>query len=123
MGAGAACLPGVHALHEDLVLFALHHVVGEHGVKVGDGGGQHDAVGAELMIASLQEKSCCYRGNCNQHSQMLSHVIPQDQKVAGSRPEERTSAGGAAGASEGPCSYTSLVPVGGGVKGKHPDTS
>lgn len=47
-------LPGVHALHEDLVLLTLHHVVGEHGVEVRDGGRQDDAMGAELMIAHLQ---------------------------------------------------------------------
>ena len=47
-------LPGVHALHQDLVLFTLHHVVGEHGVEVRDGGGQDDAVSAELVIPNLQ---------------------------------------------------------------------
>lgn len=79
---GLDWLPGVHALHEDLVLFALHHVVGEHGVEVRDGGGQDDAVSAELVIANLREKSCCYRGNCEQHSQTFP-LVP-DQRAAGS---------------------------------------
>ena len=49
--------PGVHALHDDLVLFALHHVVGEHGVEVGYGRRQDDPVGAELVIPHLPEET------------------------------------------------------------------
>ncbi len=49
-------LPGVHALHQDLVLFTLHHIIGEHGVKVWDGGRQNDPVSAELMIPNLQRR-------------------------------------------------------------------
>ena len=45
--------PGVHALHHDLVLFALHHVVGEHGVEVRYGRRQDDPVSAELVIPDL----------------------------------------------------------------------
>lgn len=47
-------VPGVHALHQDLILFTLHHVVGEHGVEVRDGGRQHDPVSAELVIPDLR---------------------------------------------------------------------
>lgn len=47
-------LPGVHALHQDLILFALHHVVGKHGMKIRDGGRQNDPVSAELVISNLQ---------------------------------------------------------------------
>lgn len=46
-------LPGVHALHQDLVLFTFNHVVGEHGVKVRDRSRQNDPVSAELMIPDL----------------------------------------------------------------------
>ena len=49
--------PGIHALHDDLVLFALHHVVGEHGVEVGYGRRQDDPVGAELVIPDLPEET------------------------------------------------------------------
>ena len=55
---GSTCtglwLPGVHALHQDLILFTLHHVIGEHGVKVWDGGRQNNPVSAEFMIPNLQ---------------------------------------------------------------------
>lgn len=53
-------LPGVHALHQDLVLLTLHHVVGEHGMEVRDRGGQDDTVSAELMVANLQttDRTC-----------------------------------------------------------------
>lgn len=60
-------LPGVHALHQDLVLFTLHHVVGEHGVEVRDGGGQDDSVSAELMVPDLRttdRRSHLRRGVC-----------------------------------------------------------
>lgn len=46
-------VPGVHSLHEYLVLFTLHHIIGEHGMKVRDGGRQHDAVGAEFVLPRL----------------------------------------------------------------------
>jgi hypothetical protein len=36
--------PGVNALQEDLLPLGLDHVIGEHGVEVGTGGRQHDAV-------------------------------------------------------------------------------
>lgn len=51
------CVPGVHALHQDLVLLALHHVVGEHGVEIRDGGGEDDPVSAELMLPDLQTRA------------------------------------------------------------------
>ena len=41
----------------DLLLLALGHVVGEHGVEVGDRGGQDDAVGVEQAVIDL--KSNC----------------------------------------------------------------
>lgn len=48
--------PGVHALHDDFVLFALHHVVGEHGMEVRDGGSEDYPVGAELVVSHLQQQ-------------------------------------------------------------------
>lgn len=48
-------LPGIHALHDNLILLALHHVVGEHGVEVGDGSCQHDPVSAEFMVPNLRQ--------------------------------------------------------------------
>lgn len=50
------CLPGIHALHQDLILFTFHHVVGEHGVKVWYGSRQDDPVSTELMIPDLQRR-------------------------------------------------------------------
>jgi len=47
-------LPGVHPLHDDLILLALHHVIGEHGMEVGDGSCQHDPVSAEFMVPHLK---------------------------------------------------------------------
>jgi len=47
-------LPGIHPLHDDLILLALHHVVGEHGVEVRDGSRQHDPVSAEFMVPYLK---------------------------------------------------------------------
>lgn len=47
-------LPGVHALHQNLVLLTLHHVVSEHGMEVRDRGGQNDTMSTELMVANLQ---------------------------------------------------------------------
>lgn len=47
-------LPGIHALHDDLILFALDHIVGEHGMEVGNGSSQNDPVGTKLMLSHLQ---------------------------------------------------------------------
>lgn len=48
-------LPGIHPLHDDLILLALHHVVSEHGVEVGDRSCQHDPVSAEFMVPYLKK--------------------------------------------------------------------
>lgn len=61
-------LPGVHALHQDLVLFTLHHVVGEHGVKVRDRGRQNNPVSAELMIPDLQRRQPVFSIGWTEHS-------------------------------------------------------
>lgn len=47
-------LPGIHALHDDLILFALDHIIGEHGMEVGNGSSQNDPVGTKLMLSHLQ---------------------------------------------------------------------
>lgn len=49
-------LPGIHPLHDNLVLLALHHVVGEHGVEVRDRSCQHDPVSAEFMVPYLKRE-------------------------------------------------------------------
>lgn len=54
LGFSLGMSPGIHALHDDLLLLALHHVVGEHGVEVRDGGCQHDPVRAEFMVPDLR---------------------------------------------------------------------
>ena len=46
------------SLHVNDLLLALGHVVGEHGVEVGDGGSQDDAVGVVQVVTDLQEKYC-----------------------------------------------------------------
>lgn len=43
----------VDALNADVPLLALDHVVGEHGMEVGDGACQHDTVGAEALVVHL----------------------------------------------------------------------
>lgn len=54
---GPRTSPGIHPLHDDLVLLALHHVVGEHGVEIGDRSRQHDPVGAKFMVSYLKKKA------------------------------------------------------------------
>ena len=44
----------VHHLDGDLLLPALGHVVGEHGVEVGHGGGEDDAVRVVKVLADLE---------------------------------------------------------------------
>lgn len=50
-------LPGIHALHDDLILFAFDHVISEHGVEVRNRGGQNDPVGTKLMLSHLQQNT------------------------------------------------------------------
>lgn len=50
-------LPWVHALHDNLVLLALNHVIGEHGVEVRYGSSQYNPVGAEFVISHLEKET------------------------------------------------------------------
>lgn len=47
--------PGVHALHDDLILFAFHHVIGEHGMKVWNRSSKDYSVSTEFVLSYLHK--------------------------------------------------------------------
>lgn len=51
---GLRGLPRIHPLHDNLVLFTFHHVIGEHGMEVWNGSSQDNPVSTEFVFTNLQ---------------------------------------------------------------------
>lgn len=78
-------LPGIHPLHDNLILLALHHVVGEHGVEIRDRSCQHDPVSTEFMVPYLKRekgkegRSAPSTTNCTVQMIHCSMALPAQQ--------------------------------------------